>query len=314
VIIAVTGAGGFIGSALVPALSGAGHSVIPLVRIGKGKSSALGNVKEIDVATGEGLARGFEGADSVVHLAARTPAARDSGKGAIAYRMVNVEGTRNVVRTAVRSGVKAFLHVSSIKAMGESSDRILYEDDDCKPETPYGVSKLESEKIVREETEGKGTRGIILRLPMVYGPGDQGNFYRMIRWADRGFPLPIFSPESLRSMIYIGNVVAGIMAVLKNSPAAGPSTSVYILKDRLDCSSRMIYTMICGALGKSPRFLNIPGMLARFGEVFSGDIRRVAKPFRVGSEKITREMEFAPPFDLETAICETVRWYRCSRG
>lgn len=310
-IIAVTGAGGFIGSALVPALSAAGYPVISLVRIGKGKGSALGRVKEIDVVTGEGLAQGFEGVDTVVHLAGRTPAIRENRGDAAEYQKANAAGTRNVVRAALSAGVKTFIHLSSIKAMGESSDRILTEADKCEPETPYGASKLGSENVVAMETGAAGAKGVILRLPMVYGPGNKGNILRMLHWADRGYPFPIFPPESLRSMIYVGNVVSGVMSVLRSAPVTGAAGATYILKDDKDYSSRMIYTVMCRAFGKSPRFLTLPKALSRFGCMFSGDLRRMTEPFRVGSGKISGELGYSPPFDLETGIAETVRWYRC---
>jgi nucleoside-diphosphate-sugar epimerase len=150
---------------------------------------------------------------------------RDGWKHIAEYRKVNVEGTRNVIRAAIYSGVKTFIHFSSIKAMGESSDRILTETDRCEPETPYGLSKLESEAVVREETATAGIRGVILRLPMVYGPGNKGNILRLLRLADRGYPLPIFPPVSLRSMIYVGNVAASVTAVLKSVPVLDGSCS-----------------------------------------------------------------------------------------
>ncbi|MBE0558635.1 MAG: NAD-dependent epimerase/dehydratase family protein, partial [Proteobacteria bacterium] len=298
-IVAVTGAGGFIGSILVPALSDAGYSARPLVRIGKGRESGRRDAGEIDVATGEGLDKGFEGADAVVHLAARNQPFRERSKGILSeYRKVNVEGTRNVIRAAASSGVKTIIHMSSIKAMGEGSDGILEESGKCDPETPYGISKLESEEVVLSETKGTGMRGIILRLPMAYGPGNKGNIFRMLRWADRGYPFPIFPPDNLRSMIYVGNVAAGVMAVLKSPPVAGAPCSTYILKDSVDYSTRMIYTVMCRAFGKSPRFLPLPKSLARLGSLVSEDFRKTTTSFRVGSEKISRELGFTPPFDI----------------
>ena len=107
---------------------------------------------------------------------------------------------------------------------------------------------------------------------MVYGPRNRGNLPRMIRWADGGLPFPLFQPDNLRSMIYVGNVVAGIMAILKTLPQR---SATYILKDREDSSTRRIYDAICNALGKKPRYLQIPSPAVRVGGWLSEDFRKI---------------------------------------
>jgi len=225
------------------------------------------------------------------------------------YRKVNVEGTRNVFRAASAAGVKLFLSMSSVKAMGEESEIVLDEGDDCRPSTPYGISKLESEEAVRAESVGTGITVMILRLPTVYGPGNKGNLPRMIRWAESGYPFPIVHPENLRSMIYVGNVVAGIMALLKASPAAG---TTYILKDREDYSTTTVYSAICDALGKKPRYLPLPSLAVRMGGSLSEDFRKITGSFRVSSAKFEKDLHFTPPFTLEEGIERTVEWYKRS--
>lgn len=308
--IVVTGCAGFIGSHLVPALTEAGHDVRGIVEPGVATGSSDVSLRTVDIRTGDGLAASFAGADAVIHLAARNHVLKETSRDPLAeYHRANVEGTRNVIRAAAGSGAKLFVHLSSVKAMGEESDKVLDENDRCLPETPYGISKLESEKVVRAEAARAGMRAVILRLPMAYGPRNKGNLPRMIRWAARGLPFPLFRPENLRSMVYVGNVVAGIMAVLKNPPAGMPT---YILKDRDDCSSRAVYSAICRELGKSPRFLPIPAFGVRLGGMFSADVRKVTGSFRVSSGKIEREIGFLPPVSFEEGISRTVRWCRDS--
>jgi nucleoside-diphosphate-sugar epimerase len=222
---------------------------------------------------------------------------------------VNVEGTRNVIRAASSSGVKYFVHLSSVKAMGEESESILDEERPCAPKTPYGISKLESEEAVREGATRTGMLAVILRLPMVYGPRNKGNISRMIRWADKGLPFPFFQPDNLRSMVYVENVVAGIMAVFKNQLDGVPT---YIVKDKEDYSTRTVYTAICREFGKKPRFLPIPASAVRLGGWFSEDFRKVAGSFRVSSARIEKEIGFFPPYSLEEGIARTVRWYKDS--
>ncbi|TFH28794.1 MAG: NAD-dependent epimerase/dehydratase family protein, partial [Deltaproteobacteria bacterium] len=226
-----------------------------------------------------------------------------------AYCRVNVDGTRNVIRAAIRAGAHWFIHFSSVKAMGEGSDAVLDENSPCRPKTDYGISKLESEEVVREEAAVGGIRGITLRLPMVYGPGNKGNLPRMIRWADRGLPFPLFQPDNLRSMVYVGNVVAGVMAILSASPTGA---STYILKDREDYSTRRSYSAMCSELRKSSRFLPVPSLVVKIGGMISEDFRKVSGSFRVSSAAIDRDVGFTPPYSLEEGISRTVEWYKRS--
>jgi UDP-glucose 4-epimerase len=308
--VVVTGCTGFIGSHLTPALAGAGYDVAGIVE--PGNAGGLGNFPShtVDICGGDGLAAAFIRSDVVIHLAARSHILRERSMDPLSeYRKVNVEGTRNVFRAASAAGVKLFLSMSSVKAMGEGSEIVLDEGDDCRPSTPYGISKLESEEAVRAEAVGTGITVMILRLPTVYGPGNKGNLPRMIRWAENGYPFPIFHPENLRSMVYVGNVVAGIMSLLKASPAAG---TTYILKDREDYSTTMVYSAICNALGKKPRYLPLPSLAVRMGGSLSEDFRKITGSFRVSSAKFEKDLHFAPPFTLEEGIERTVEWYKRS--
>jgi nucleoside-diphosphate-sugar epimerase len=308
--VVVTGCTGFIGSHLIPELAGAGYDVAGIVE--QGSAGGIGDFPShiVDIRGGDGLAAAFIRADVVVHLAARNPVLKETEKDPLsAYRRVNVEGTRNVIHAATRVGVRWFLHFSSVKAIGEGGDGMFGEDSPCHPTTPYGISKLESEEVVRRVAEESGIRAVILRLPTVYGPGNKGNLPRMIRWAENGYPFPIFHPENLRSMIYVGNVVAGIMALLKASLAAG---TTYILKDREDYSTTMVYSAICSALGKKPRYLPLPSLALRMGGSLSEDFRKITGSFRVSSAKFEEDLHFTPPFTLEEGIEKTVEWYKRS--
>lgn len=302
---------GFIGSYLTPALMQAGSEVVGIVKPGS-KDIPKGPPVFIpaDISTGKGLHEALSGADVVVHLAACTHFNKEWTKDPLAvFRRVNVEGTRNVFRVAAQSGVKQFIHMSSVKAVGEGSGKMLDENDICLPKTPYGISKLESENVVREEAGRNGMRAVVLRLPLVYGPGNRGNLLRMIQWASRGLPFPLFQGDNIRSVLYVGNAVAGISAVLKNGPAR---IATYFLKDRQDFSTRLIYSLICRELERSPRFLNIPASFVRVGGILSEDFRRITDSFQVSAEKIKTEIGFTPPFSTEEGIAMTVKWYRGS--
>lgn len=308
--IAVTGAMGFIGSHLDASLGEEGYDVIRIVE--PGIDCKLPDVRSIpvDVTSGKGLREGLEGVSVIIHLAARNHILNDASTNPLAdYRRVNVEGTRNVIRAGVACGAKFFVHFSSVKAMGEETEYVLDEDSPCMPMTPYGISKLESEDVVRSDADRTGMRAVIVRLPMVYGPRNKGNLPRMIRWADRGLPFPLFQPDSLRSIIYVENVVAGVLALLTHAPEG---VSTYILKDREDCSPRRLFTAICRELGKPARFLPVPAAMVRLGTMISKDLLKITGSFRVSSAKIERDIGFTSPISTEEGVAKTVRWYKHS--
>jgi UDP-glucose 4-epimerase len=264
----------------------------------------------VDIATGEGLGGAFRGADGVVHLAARNVPRNWSYSGvADEYRRVNVEGTRNVIRAARAAGVRLFIHASSTKSMGEESGTILDEESPCTPRTPYGVSKLASEKVVREDAADSSMAAVVLRLPPIYGAEVGGNFLRLLRWADSGRPFPITRPEGVRSVLYLGNLSAGVVALL-----AAPVSpfSIYLLKDGEDVSFRALYSAICARIGKAPRFVTVPSVAVRLGRILSENVRGVAGSFQVSSAKFEREFGFSPPHPMEEAVSEMVKWYRRS--
>lgn len=311
--VAVTGSTGFIGSHLLPLLSSRGYLCVALTELGL-RSGGDGEQRFfVDVTSGEGLAEGLKGSDGVVHLAARNHVLKEPEKDPLsAYRRVNVEGTRNVIRAAVQAGARWFIHFSSVKATGEGGEAVFDEDSPCKPSTPYGISKLESEEVVRRVAEESGIRAVIFRLPMAYGPGNLGNLPRMIRWADKGLPFPLVQPDNLRSMVYVGNVAAAVIAVLENFCSESAAQRTYIVKDEADCSTRMIYSSICRELGKAPRFIPLPAALGRIAGAISEDFRKVTSSFRVSSAKIREEIGFVPPVSVEEGIARTVRWYKRS--
>jgi len=311
--IVITGASGFIGSHLVTALTGADVEVACILEPGEKNPFVGVQTFAGDICTDRKLFDALSGAKAIVHLAARNHVLRETAINPLAeYRRVNVEGTRNVIRAAMKEGVGLFIHLSSVKAMGEGTGEILDETFPCLPSTPYGISKLESEEVIRAEVDGTGMAAVVFRLPMVYGPGNKGNLPKMIRWADRGLPFPLVRPDNLRSMVYVGNVVAAVRAVLEDNSSGGAAPRTYIVKDDADFSTRMIYTSICRELGKVPRFLPLPAVLGRLAGAISEDFRKVTSSFRVSSAKIREEIGFVPPVSAEEGITRTVQWYKHS--
>jgi UDP-glucose 4-epimerase len=224
---------------------------------------------------------------------------------------------------AARAGVRRFVFVSSVKAMGESSHGAWTEDTEPRPADPYGQSKLEAESIVLEMAPVLGVEVAVLRLPLVYGPGMKGNMLRLFDLVHRGVPLPFGAVRNRRSLAYVGNVVAGIGAML-TSGAAG---RVYLISDGAPVSTPELVRHIARALDVPARLVPIPPALfrgagrvgdwaARFGRspIGTAVVERLIGDLEVDGSRLVREVGFEPAYSIEQGMRETARWYRAARA
>lgn len=321
----VTGATGFVGAPVCRALLNAGWSVRGLVRPG---SAALPDGVEpapaADLLDTLAVERAVAEVDAVVHLAARVHVMRDAAADPLAeFRRVNVDGTRALAQAAARAGATRFVLASSVKAMGESAPRPWTEGETPAPVDPYGVSKLEAERALAEVAARHGMRAAALRLPLVYGPGVRANFLRLMQLVDRGVPLPLGGVRNLRSMAYVENVAAAVVAVLDADGASG----AFFVSDQDDVSTPALIRQVARALGRPARLVPVPPVLFRAAGRAGDVVARVA-PFplttaavdrllgslAVDSSRLTREAGYRPPFTLAEGLDRTAAWYRASRG
>lgn len=323
----VSGATGFIGRRLVTALRRQGAQVTVLVR-DPGKAKALwmdGQVRRhrVDFSVGADIGAVCEGANTVFHLAgyAHAEDANDD-TGSALHRTVTVKGTRALLNEAVRAGVQRFVFVSSVKAIGEGSDHCLDENCRVAPTTAYGRAKHEAEELVLEAGTTSGMHVAVLRLPLVYGPGNKGNLPRMIDMIDRGRFPPLPDVRNKRSMVHVDDVVQALRLAVESPKANG---EVYLVTDGRVYSTYEVLVLMRRALGKAePKWKTPVGVLravAGMGDVIS---RVQGRPFffnsvmldkLIGSawyssEKIERDLGFKPTQTLETALPAIVKEYR----
>ena len=271
------------------------------------------------------LDHAFAGAEVVVHLAARVHVMRDMAADPLAlYRQVNVEGTRQVLLAARRARVRRVLLVSSVKAVGEANTEAWTEETEPHPLDAYGISKLESEQLALAHSRDGGPEVTVLRLPLVYGPGVQANALRLLELVDRGVPLPFGRVRNQRSLLYVGNAVAAVHAVIEAPVDAG---DIFFVSDGVDLSTADLVRVIAAALGRPARLLPVPewmlrlagqggDWLARLGTfpLTTSAIDRLLSSLTVDTSRLRDRTGFVPPFTPDQGWADTVEWYQRVRG
>jgi len=310
----ITGANGFIGKALCNAFIEKGYSVRGTFR-SKEKIPASPEMECVavgDIGPKTSWEEALIGIDRVVHLAARVHILRDSDVNPLdAYRYVNTEGTRRLAVAAVRSGVRRLIYLSTVKVNGEETgEKPFTEMDPTRPQDPYAISKLEAEEVLQETARKTGLEVVIIRPPLVYGPGVRANFLRLMRWIDRGVPLPFGGIDNQRSMVYIGNLIDALMTCVSHEKAAGET---FLVSDGKEFSTLEWMRMIAEAMGKKTRQLSVPGRLLKvLGRITgqSEEIKRLTGSLVIDINKIRNLLEWRPPFTVQDGIKDTVRWYQ----
>lgn len=313
-LVLVTGADGFVGRALCPALASAGYGVRRAVRAGAppGKDQLHLTVTIGDLGSLVDWISLMHGVQFVIHLAARSHVLRERSSVPLdEYRKINVTATTSLARGAVAAGVKRLVFLSSIKVNGENTTRRPFtEDDTPRPEDPYGISKWEAEEALRNISEETGLETVVLRPPLVYGTGVKGNFLQLMNLISREVPLPLASVSNRRSLIYLDNLVDAIIASVVSSVAAGKT---YLVSDGEDVSTPELVRRLANAMNIRARLLRFPVPLLTLGAAIAGkrsEIERLTGSLQVDSSRIRRDLGWQPPYSLEEGLRETARWFK----
>jgi nucleoside-diphosphate-sugar epimerase len=290
--IGISGAGGFVGQALLRRLQRVGHDVVPIVRAATGMAGEL-VLGDLAAAV---LPPVLPPLDVVIHLAARTHVGSNAADADEAFRAVNVDGTRAMLALAERTGARRFVFLSSIKVNGEQTrGRAFTELDPPAPEDAYGRSKLEAEELIRAHAAWHGTDFVVLRPPLVYGPGQKGNLRTLAEAVARGIPLPFGRVRNRRSMIHVDNL-ADLIAVAAEHPRA--ANRVLLAGDGTIVSTADLIRVMALASGNRARLLPVPTTLISALAVITG--RRDQAERLLGDleidEATTRELlNWVPP-------------------
>lgn len=309
-MILVTGATGFVGGALVRRLAGEGMPVRAAVRREKARLPTGVEFVHVGALAAETDWReAIVGVDVVVHSAARVHVmAETAGDPMLEFRRTNVDGTLSLARQASEAGVRRFVFVSSIKVNGEDSvlGRPFTADDLPAPLEPYGVSKMEAEQGLLQLGMQSGMEVVIIRPPLVYGPGVKANFASMMRWLHRGVPMPFGAIHNLRSLVALDNLVDLLVTCLTHPSAAG---QVFLVSDGEDVSTTDLLRRTARAMGKSSHLLPIPSSWLEFGASLLGKkdmAQRLCGSLQVDIEKTRQILGWRPPLTLDQGLEKAV--------
>ncbi len=309
-MLLVTGATGFVGRSLVArALMCDGISVRAAVRTAThGLPSAVEIARIGDVSETTDWTQALAGADVVVHLAARVHVMRDAAADPLAeFRRVNVAGTLQLARSAARAGSRRFVYLSSVKVNGEGGDTPYRETDPPSPRDPYGVSKHEAETGLRALAAETGLEVVIIRPPLVYGPGVKGNFRSLMRLVARGVPLPFGAVHNCRSLVGLDNLVDLILTCVRRPQAANET---FLVSDGNDLSTTQLIRELAYAMGKSPRLIPVPASALGAAAALLGKrgvAQRLLGSLQVDISKARLTLGWQPPNTVQDGLRQAVR-------
>jgi len=323
--VLVTGARGFLGSAVVLELLELGYHVRALVRA-PASSSSLKAVEIVvgDVRDPQCVREASVGCETIVHLAGLAHALDDDHVSDQDYQSVNVDGTKHLLDGAIACGVQRFIFASSVKVFGETTSGCVDENEPPAPQSPYARSKWMAEQLVASYAKRGDLATLSLRLPLVYGPTEKGNLYRMIAAIDRGRFPPLPHIQAVRSMLHVKNFVLAVRAVLRSTGFLKP---MYVVTDAKPYAITEVYDLLRKGLDRQPPFSRVPvwalALGGRCGDIAQSLLRKPA-PFSSATlekligqacyspEALIRDMGYQPRYAFEAAVPELIQHYRNS--
>ena len=325
-MILVTGGTGFVGRRLVDYLLQREYEIRLASR--KSSSSIPNNIEVFlikDISNDTEWYEGLQNINTVIHTAARVHIMNDSELDPLAeFRKVNVEGTLNLARQAVEAGVKRFVFVSSIKVNGEMTGgfdetcphpiplpegvkSVFTENDSFIPDDPYGLSKYEAEQGLLNLAKETDMDVVIIRPPLVYGPGVKANFASMMKWVNKGVPLPFGAIHNQRSLVALENLVSFIIHCIDHPKAAN---EVFLISDGEDVSTSELLRKVAKAFGKKPRLIPVPVcLMTTVAKLLGkGDVAaRLFGSLQVDSSKARELLGWKPVTTMDEQLSKIVR-------
>jgi len=311
--VLVTGGNGFIGRRLCPLLRQRGHEVSAAVRspasaeiVSEYNPTVIGEIGP-DTDWDDAL----RDQEAVIHLAARVHVMEETEEEAEEENFrVNMGGTRQLADAAIRAGIKRFVFLSSVKAGGEESASMpLKEDMPARPGDAYGRSKLAAEQALFGVSEKSALEPVVVRPPLVYGPGATANVRTLFRICEKGIPLPFASVGNRRSLVFVGNLADAIALCLEHPDA---SRRTFYVRDGEDVSTAELVRRVSSALDRSAKLLPAPVWALRLAARVAGKsqaVDRLTSSLQVDDSEIRTRLGWTPPFNMVQGFAETAAWF-----
>lgn len=310
--VLVTGATGFIGGFLCEALARADYLVRGALRTDRAVPRTVAEKVVVgDINSTTDWTQALEGVDLVIHAAARSHVLHPARGCANLYFETNERGTECLANAAAQRQITRFVFLSSIKVNGEESPARAYTAaDEPHPQNAYGLSKWRAEQHVAAAAAHTGVQAVIVRPPLVYGPGVRANFLRLLRWVDHGWPLPFGAVRNARSLINVWNLCDFLLLVLKHPSAPGRT---WLVSDGEDLSTPDLIRRIGTAMS---RRVQLPSLPASFLQLSAGlvgrrsEIARLCGSLTVDITQTRAQLGWSPCVPVDEALARTVAWYR----
>lgn len=306
-ILLITGATGFVGGSLVERLRLASRFRLSLaVRKSLSNKFADTEIHQVSSITAHTCWTGVvDEVDTVIHCAARAHVMNDQSADPLSvFREINVDGTLNLARQAAQQGVRRFIFISTIKVNGETTvnGKAFRADDEPAPEDAYGLSKLEAEQGLTQLAASTGMEVVIIRPPLVYGGGVQGNFASMVKLVEKRLPLPLGAIHNKRSLVGIDNLVDLIIRCIDHPAAAN---QVFLAADGEDISTTELLRGVGKAMSKPARLIPVPTGVLQFGATLLGRkamAQRLLGSLQVDISKTCELLDWKPPYSVEEGL------------
>jgi len=313
--VLVTGATGFVGQTLCERLTQAGFVVRAALRTERAVAASVSEKTvsgDITGATKWDVA--LENVDVVVHLAARTHVLHDSATDAELHMKINADGTQALAAESVRRGVRRFIYLSTVKVNGEGlAERAYSAADEPRPQDAYGASKWLGEQRLWAVAASTSMQAVVVRAPLVYGPGVSANFLRLLRWVDAERWLPLGAVQNRRSLVSVWSLCDLLLRALDHPAAAGATCMV---SDDEDIATLELVRRLARLMGRRLRLLSVPASLLRLAGAMLGkreDVRRLCGSLTVDIAPTRALLGWSPPLPMDEALGRTVQWYRSER-
>lgn len=303
--VLVTGANGFVGSALVGVLVEAGRFIVRAAvrHNGNDFSPGVERVSVGDLAADAVWQQALVSVNIVVHLAARVHVMCEAAADPLAaFRQVNVDGTLNLARQAAEAGVQRFVFLSSVKVHGEGGSKVYCETDPPATQDAYGISKHEAEVGLREIAAETGMAVVIIRAPLVYGPGVRANFQALMRVVAWGLPLPLGAIYNRRSIVALDNLLDLIVTCIEHPAAAN---ELFLVSDGEDLSISDLVRRMARAMDRPTWLVPVPKVLLTACAALLGRravAQRLCGSLQVDISKTRELLGWTPPISVDEGL------------